>query len=193
ISQEKNRLRWLERQRRKFEGYIKRQEAAIAELDRRRQELDRINRELEPYLEEVVDRLAAFIETDLDFLAEERTRRLDFLRQSLGDYHLGLSEKLRRTLEALQVEAAYGHNLDQTEAELTIDGQPTQVHVLRLGRLALYYQTLDGQKLGWRPRGALKWRPLSRGYRRELAKALDMAQRRRAVELVTLPVGRPQP
>ncbi len=191
ISQLKRRLRWVDHQRQRYENYVRRQKEAIAELERRQRELQRINRELEPYLDEVVDRLTAFIRHDLEFLAPERARRIAFLNRSLNDHRLDLSEKLRRVMEALRVEASYGRGVEKTEGEVDINGQKTQVDLLRLGRLALYYATPDRQRLGWRPRAAAEWRELAPQYRRQLMAALEMAQRQRAVELITLPVGRP--
>ena len=191
IGQAKTQLKWLDSQNRRYEDYIKRQKEAVEELERRKRELARIKIELEPYLDEVVDRLAAFIQSDLDFLPQERAGRLAFLRRSLSDYNLPASEKLRRVMEALIVEAGYGSSVEKTEAEIEIDGQRVWVDQLRVGRLALYYQTPDGRRLGWRPAGAAGWSELPAALGRELSRALEMAQRRRAVELVNLPLGEP--
>ena len=191
IRQAKGELKWLGRQNRRYENYIQRQEEAVSELERRRKELERIKVELEPYLDEVVDSLAAFIQSDLEFLAQERADRAAFLRRSLSDYHLGLSEKLRRVMEALIVEAGYGDGVEKAEAEIEIDGQRVWVDLLRVGRLALYYKTPDGRRLGWRPAGAADWSDLPAARGRDLSRALEMAQRRRAVELVNLPLGEP--
>ncbi|GKT29958.1 Uncharacterised conserved protein UCP028069 like protein, partial [Aduncisulcus paluster] len=92
---------WLEFQNRKYDRYVKKQEGVIAELKRRKEEAKRIKMELEPFLETVVDQLELFVKSDLPFLNDERTRRIQFLRDSLDDYHLQLSEKLRRVFEAL--------------------------------------------------------------------------------------------
>ncbi len=75
-------------------------------------------------------------------------RRIQFLRDSLDDYHLQLSEKLRRVFEALLVETEYGQNVSTSTQELMINGTPTQVTIFRLGRAALYYQTTDGSEVG---------------------------------------------
>ena len=179
---------WLEFQNRKYEKYISRQESVIAELERRKVEAERIRHELEPFLETVVDRLEEFVGRDLPFLAEERARRIAFLRDSLDDYHLALSEKLRRVFEALLVETEYGRSVSTTPEELVINGQPTLVSTFRLGRYALFYQTADGAEAGMWDRTTGQWKPLDDSLARDLKLAADMANRKRAVELLQLPV-----
>jgi len=192
ISELKSRKRWLDHQVKRFSGYVGRQEETLAELARKQAELEKINRDLEPCLDEIVARLEAFIDQDLAFLDQERAGRTAFLRRSLNDYHLPLSEKLRRVMEALRVEAEYGRGVEATEEIIQSEGRPVRAEVLRLGRLALYFQTPDGRRLGWRIKGDQDWRPLDQSFRRELIKGLEMARRQRAVELLDLPVGRPQ-
>jgi len=179
---------WLEFQNNKYEKYIAKQESVIAELERRKVEAERIRHELEPFLETVVDQLAEFVDRDLPFLAEERARRIAFLRDSLDDYHLALSEKLRRVFEALVVETEYGRSVSTTPEELDIHGQPTLVNTFRLGRTALFYRTADGSEAGMWDRASGQWIPLDDATARSLTQAEDMANRKRAVELLRLPV-----
>ncbi|MEF2230775.1 MAG: DUF3450 domain-containing protein [Pseudodesulfovibrio sp.] len=183
---------WLDFQSGKYAKYIEKQHAVLAELERRKEEAKRIRMELEPFLETVVDRLAAFVEQDLPFLAEERGQRIAFLRATLDDYHLDLSEKLRRVFEALLVETEYGRNVATVTRVLDLDGAPTQVTVFRLGRTALFYQATDGSSAGTWDRKAGAWTPLDQGVARTLRRAKDMAERKRAVELLELPIGAEQ-
>ncbi|MFV0421645.1 DUF3450 domain-containing protein [Oleidesulfovibrio sp.] len=180
---------WLEFQNKKYTKYIQKQEETISELERRKEEARRIKMELEPYLETVVDSLRQFVASDLPFLAEERARRLQFLQTSLDDYRLELSEKLRRVFEALLIEMEYGRNVATTTQELDINGAPTQVTIFRLGRTALFYQTTDNTQAGYWDRASGSWKPLNESYSRTLHRATEMAARKRAVELLDLPVG----
>ena len=180
---------WLEFQSLKYEKYIARQEAVIAELERRKEEAKLIQMQLEPFLEEVVTRLDEFVQQDLPFLSEERQQRIRFLRSSLDDYHLGLSEKLRRVFEALLVEMEYGRNVATSRQELVLDGAPMQVYVFRLGRTALFYQATDGSSAGYWSTASDSWKPLDQGYVRTLRRAREMAERKRSVELLELPIG----
>lgn len=180
---------WLQFQNQKYEKYLRKQEAVIAELERRKQEARRIRMELEPFLETVVDDLEKFVAGDLPFFDQERAGRIRFLRASLDDYHLDLSEKLRRVVEALQVETEYGRSVSTTASELEINGTPTRVSIFRLGRTALFYRTADGSGTGVWDRNSKTWRPLDESFGRTLKQASDMADRKRAVELLYLPMG----
>ncbi len=183
---------WLEFQIRKYRTYVSEQQKVLAELARRKQETTRLRRELEPFLETIVRRLEEAVAADLPFLGEERTRRIAFLKRSLADYHLGLGEKLRRVLEALRVEAEYGRTVERTEETLDLNGTQTRVRLLRLGRIALFYQSGDGAVGIWDAESG-DWRQLDATYALTLRHACDMAERKRAVELLALPVSRPTP
>lgn len=183
---------WLQFQTEKYEQYIKKQHSVIGELNRRKEEAKRIRMELEPFLETVVDSLEEFTEQDLPFLQEERQRRFAFLHSSLDDYHLDLSEKLRRVFEALQVEVEYGRNISTEPDMLELHGVPVRVSVFRLGRTALYYTTLDGSEAGVWDREQQAWVPVDADVARTLHRAGEMAERKKAVELLVLPVGRNQ-
>jgi hypothetical protein len=187
------RLVWLDYQTGKHETYVERMKETIADLEARKLEARQLRENLEPYLEEVVTRLEAFIAEDLPFLAEERQQRIFFLKNTLNDYHLDLGEKLRRVFEALAVEASYGRMVRASDETLKIDGVDTVVSILQLGRLAMYYQSLDGKKLGrWNPESS-QWEPISDDYARQIRRALGMARRERSVELIQLPLGAVMP
>lgn len=179
---------WLEFQNRKYGKYVKKQEAVIAELARRKEEAKRIKMELEPFLETVVNQLENFVDSDLPFLSDERRQRIKFLRESLYDYHLELSEKLRRVFEALLIETEYGQNVSTSIQELEIHDTPMQVKIFRLGRAALYYQTTDGSEVGIWDEKTQSWKQLDSAYSLTLRRAKDMAERKRAVELLELPL-----
>ncbi len=186
----KHREQWLDFQDKKYRGYIKEEEGIIKELARKKEEFEKISMNLEPYLEEIYERLESFVENDLHFLPEERQKRLSFLRSSLDDYRVGLSEKLRRILEALQVEASYGRSIEKTDGILDLKGERIEVSFLRVGRLALFFISADRSRVGYLDKNTGTWRLLDHKYAKEVLKAIEMAERKRAVELVDLPVGK---
>lgn len=189
----KTRVTWLQYQRQKHETYVQGLKDNISRLEAKKLEARKVREQLEPYLEEVVDRLEKLIAADLPFLSEERQQRLMFLRNTMNDYHLSLGEKLRRVFEALQVEATYGKMVTASEATLDIEGSETQVTIFRLGRVAMFYQSLDGEKIGRWNRETKKWEPLSKDFERDIRRALEMARRERSVQLIQLPLGAVKP
>jgi hypothetical protein len=189
IRELQTRLVWLEYQTGKNEIYVQRMKETIADLEARKLEARQLRENLEPFLEEVVGRLEAFVAQDLPFLTPERQQRIYFLKNTMSDYHLDLGEKLRRVFEALAVEATYGRMVTASDETLNIDGADTIVSVFYLGRLAMFYQTLDGKRLGrWNP-DSKHWEPISGDFSRQIRQALGMARRERSVELIQLPLG----
>lgn len=188
---EQNMLKkWAKHQLEKYQTYIQKQQETIQELERRKQEAEKIKMSLEPFLDEVFVRLKTFVETDLPFLPEERQKRLEFLKNSLDDYRIGLDEKTKRVLEALQIEANYGGTVEKTEAAVDLGKGPVQVNLFRLGRVALFYQSPDGRQTGWYNREKNKWESLPDEYSRELTRAMEIAEKKRTPVLLELPVGR---
>ena len=133
--------------------------------------------------------MEAFIAQDMPFLEQERQQRLSFLYNTLNDYQLDLGEKLRRVFESLGVEATYGKMVTASDETLNIDGDDTEVTIFRLGRMAMYYQSMDKAKIGKWNMEALKWEPMSKDFARQIRHAIEMANRERTVQLIQLPVG----
>ena len=183
--------KWLELQNEQYGAYVQQKEQAIARLKEQEEVARSLRKELEPYLVQVVDTLQAEVKSDLPFLGQERRDRLQFIDQSLTEYGVSLSERLRRVLEALSVEAGYGTSVEVTGREVKVQGTDTYAQVLRIGRVGLVYVTPDGQAAGmWNDRDQT-WESLSPDAAREVQKAVDILQERRVAELVTLPLGRP--
>jgi septal ring factor EnvC (AmiA/AmiB activator) len=181
-------LKLVTAQRTKAQAYLAGQKAKVAELERRLAETERIRRELEPFLDRETARLAATVGADLPFLATERAKRLAALQHSLNDYDASLANKAAGLLNALEVEARYGLTVSVEETELDIQGARHRVRLLRLGRLALFALDPSGRR-AWRwDRQSRQWKAQDTLHR-ELEMAAEIAQRRRVVSLVELPVG----
>ncbi len=193
IRELRNRKRWLIHQQNKYQIYIRKQEETIEELERRKKETEKIKMSLEPFLDELFTRLEEFVRNDLPFLPEERQKRLRFLKDSLDSYHLGLDEKTRRVFEALQVEVGYGGTVEKTEGTIPLESGSAQVNIFRLGRVALFYQSLDGKQAGWFDREKRQWEPLPGKYAREISRAMEIAEKKRTPELLDIPIGSPGP
>jgi hypothetical protein len=185
--------RWLDHQIQKHGIYIQKQEESIAELKRQKEKAEHIRMELEPFLDDLLVRLEKFVAGDLPFLREERQRRLQFLRDSLNDHRLSLDEKTGRVFQALQIEAGYGGNIEQTGETVEVNGSRIQANVLRLGRTALLYQTPDGKQTGRFNRETGTWGTLDPSYGQAVRHAIEISEKRRTPDLLTLPVGRPAP
>jgi hypothetical protein len=93
-------------------------------------------------------------------------------------------------MEALLVEAEYGSTIEVYQQTIDVDGAPSLVNVFRLGRISLFYQTLDQKRCGFYDVAATGWRPLPTAFNRCIQTAIEIGAKRRPVELLTLPLGR---
>ncbi|MGE4470382.1 MAG: DUF3450 family protein [Desulfovibrio sp.] len=186
-------LLWLEHQNNKYEKYIQQREHAVELLEQRRQEAGTIRLALEPALDDLARNLEEAVQQDLPFLPEERAERLKSLRAVLDDYNAPLGEKLRRTLEVLLVEARYGSEVAAEQAVIRPGPEQGQLQgrTLRLGRLAQYFLSRNGERGFVLERGtsptAPVWRELPADAAGTLARALDMADRAAPAMPLALP------
>jgi hypothetical protein len=156
------------------------------------QEIEVTQREIVPLMLRMLDSLESFVALDLPFLPEERKRRIEQLKTMMVGADATNAEKFRRILEAYQVEADYGRTIEAYRAGLTLDAVDRPVDFLRLGRVALYYQTLDGSETGIFNTESKRWVKLSADYKRPVRDALRVARKEAAPNLLTLPIPRPE-
>ena len=187
----KYRITWKQYRQQKYRNYIKGVEENIELLKFKKEEINKLREQLEPYLEEVVDRMEVFVKNDLPFLPDDRQRRIDGLRGSLNSYTTALSEKMRRVFVlGLQVEAEFGRVIESEEdVTLTLNGIETQVTLFRLGRLAWYYMSIDRKQIGMWNQEKGQWEPVSDDQLQAFKNAFDMALAKKTPEIVELPLG----
>lgn len=175
-----------------LERQIQTQQQQLEDLRAAINEVPDLERQIPPLLIRMVEGLEQFIELDLPFLPEERAERLAELQAVVERSDFSDAEKFRRVLEAWEVENEYGRTPSSYIGELQIDGNPREVDFLRIGRVALLYQTTDDAGLtgAWDPRSN-NWVPLGSQHRNSVRQALRMTRNQIAPELVLVPVPPP--
>jgi hypothetical protein len=168
-------------------------ERNIADLDRRSVESEGLGDSLQVTLTTLYDALERCVHDDLPFRLEEREPRLSELKNDLSRPDNSPAEKIRRLLQVYQIEAAYGATADVMEQPVTLGADTFPARVLRVGRLALFWRTKDGRRVGRYDRSARSWVELGSMYRKSIGQAFDMVERRRPIEAISLPVGRIDP
>ncbi len=162
----------------------------IARKEKELEGIRRIPRDILPFLQETMSWLDSEINSSLPFLPKERRDRLERLAELMDAPDVSIAEKLRKIMEALLIEAEYGTTVEVANESVELDKEPVLVTCLRLGRLNLFYQTLDESGCGFYNTASGKWEELPRRYDRNIKMTVDMALKHRPVELVNLPVGR---
>jgi hypothetical protein len=151
-----------------------------------------IDREIIPLMLRMVDAFAQFVALDVPFLAEERTNRVAGLKQLMARSDASPAEKYRRVLEAYQIENEYGRTIEGYTGTLNKDGASINADFLRLGRVGLYYKTLDDSEVGrWNIKDK-KWETIDTDYVSAIKRGLSIARQQVAPDLVYVPVDAPE-
>ncbi len=160
-------------------------------LQRQVDAVDETQEAIMPLMLRMVDTLEEFVKLDMPFLPEERARRIESLRAELNNAESSVAVKYRRVLEAYQVEAEYGRTLETYRGELQFGEIIRAVDFLRMGRVGLYYVTIDDGQAGfWHPTSK-DWMPLDSDYRKSIRRGIQLAKQQIAPELLELPVVAP--
>jgi hypothetical protein len=153
-------------------------------------EVETTAREVLPLMQKMLDTLDRFVKLDLPFQLEERRRRVASLRESMDRADVTISEKYRRIVEAYQIEAEYGRTLEAYQGELGEGPEARTVRYLRLGRVALMYQTLDGEETGYWDSQQKRWVE-DNSYRSAVRLGFAVADKASAPDLLVAPVPSP--
>lgn len=170
---------------RQLSGLIETQEAEMASLQRQIDDIEMVERGVSPLMERMVSSLEAFVGLDVPFLEDERDRRVEGLRELMKRADVTNAEKYRRIVEAFQIENDYGRTIEAYRGMLE-NGKT--VDFLRIGRISLVYQTLDGEETGVWDQNAGEWVPLPSSYRSAIKKGLKIARKQSAPDMIELPL-----
>ena len=167
----------------------------LAQLAQSMEEVSVIERQISPLMARMISTLDAFVKLDVPFLPNERAKRVNDLKSMMKRADIAVSEKFRRVLEAYQIEVDYGRTIEAYSGLLAIDGTDMDVDFLRVGRVSLVYQTRDGSRLGeWQQSSGNsgekgQWQSLPQDYRLGINKALRIARKQLAPDLIMVPVS----
>ncbi len=152
-----------------------------------------IQRQITPLIIRMIDGLEQFVKLDVPFHVEERDNRIAMLRRNLDRSDVSVSEKFRQVLEAYKIESEYGRKIDAYSGFVEVDGSDREVGFLRVGRIALLYQTTDGKQSGAWDQATRQWVPLSSGeYRSAIQNGLRIARKQASIDVLKVPVPAPE-
>jgi len=151
-----------------------------------------IERQIVPLMTRMLDSLEEFIRLDTPFLMKERTDRVARLRDMMERSDVSSAEKFRRVIEAFQIENDYGRTIEAYKGTVEINGNPQEVDFLRVGRVALAYQSVGGQYTGaWDADqgGFVELAPEK--FKTQVAEGIRIARKQIAPDLIVVPVAAP--
>ena len=154
------------------------------------------SKDLEPQVSQLLSKmlvaLERFINADLPFHLEERQKSIGELKALMVNSEASNSDRFRNIMDIYTIETEYGNTYEAYPDSVEIEGVDTPVDMLRVGRLALYYQTKDQKISGMWDRESKSWKQLDSGANRDLRKAIKVAAKTIAPELMNLPISAPE-
>jgi hypothetical protein len=167
------------------------QAAVLEDIALSMDQVDVINRQIFPMMERMIDGLDQSVALDVPFLMEERTKRINVLKDTMERSDVSVAEKFRKVMEAYQIENEYGTSSETyTQSITNEEGVTRSYNMLRVGRIGLYYQSDDAKITG-------RWDNELRKYveddsaRSEIRKGIRIAKQLIAPELIVIPVAAP--
>lgn len=165
------------------------QDEQIAKLNNSINNATLVERQIMPLLVRMVDALEVFVNVDVPFLLEERVNRVQNLRDLLKKAEYTTSEKCRRVFEAYQIENEFGYTIESYKGRVEVESQQIAVDFLRIGRIALLYRDISGERVGFWNKETEQWQPLTEQmYLRHITKGLKIAKEEISPELITIPL-----
>jgi len=167
-------------------------ENQLLEMNRLSESMDQvtiIERQITPLMLRMIAGLEDFVSLDVPFLPDERKNRIKQLNQMMDRADVAVSEKFRRVLEAYQVEVDYGRTIESYAGNADVDGKQQEVNYLRIGRVALVFQSRDKQNMGIWDQKIKEWKTLDSEYRSQISKGLRMAQKQLAPDMIIVPIA----
>lgn len=177
----------------RLENQVGNQTKRMNDFESSIEEASVIQRQITPLIIRMIDGLEQFVKLDVPFHEKERTDRIAMLRRNLDRSDVSIAEKFRQVLEAYKIESEYGRKIDAYNGFATVDGDEREVSFLRVGRIALLYQTTDGRQSGVWDQAAREWKPLSSGeYRSAVQNGLRIARKQASIDVLKVPVPAPE-
>ena len=174
-----------------LELQVENQERVKVDLEQSIANVAIVNRQIVPVMTRMIDSLEQFIALDVPFLNQERTDRVEALKELMSRQDVTVAEKFRKVTEAYQIENDYGRTIETYKDTLDLDGAILELDFLRIGRIALMYQSVDGKISGVWNQDTQSWDDAS-SQRNQIKLGLRIAKKQVPPDLVILPVDSPE-
>ncbi len=169
------------------------QEENIATLQQSITDVAVVTQEMPLLMTKMLASIEQFVELDLPFQQEERRARLQFARDAIDSPDVSVAEKFRQILVLYQTENNYGRTHETYATTLNLEGVDRDVDILRVGRIALLYQTKDRTMTGAWDKAAGAWVTLDPvEYRTAVQRAISVSSGLVSPAILEIPIVAPE-
>ena len=177
----------------RLERQIANQEKRIRDIDASIAEASVIQRQIPPLVTRMLDGLEQFINLDMPFDLDTRLGNIEAVRANMDRSDVTSAEAFRQVLELYSIELQYGRGIEAYTDTIELGGAEREVDILRIGRVALVYQSTDGAETGAWNKDSQSWEELSAGdYAAAVRKGVRIAKKQATIELLNMPVSAPE-
>lgn len=163
---------------------IKSQEEEIASLDQQIIDIEQTQKNIFPLMINMIKSLETLVNQDTPFLLTERLDRVKRLESTLNKADIQTHEKYRIILEAFKIEYDYAKTIEAYQDKIN----DKTYNFLRLGRVALYYQSLDLKDYGYYNKETKSWDLIKDSVSKSnIRKAIKIAKKQQNVDFLNLP------
>ena len=177
-----------------LERQIVSQKRMMVELEESIENATVIERGISPLMANMLDGLEDFVGLDMPFKLERRQQAIAELYVNLDSAKFSAAEKFRQILEVYDIESDYSLSMEAytDQIDLNGDGSLVEVQILRIGRVALTYQSKDKSKVGVWDKNSKSWQPLGSEYRRAVDQAIRIAVKLAPQDVIEVPITAPE-
>lgn len=156
-------------------------------------EVRNVTQELPLLMNRMIAGVEQFIDLDMPFHLDARRARVQFVRDAIDNPNVSTAERFRQILVLFQAENAYGRTHEAYSTTITVDGVERDVDMLRVGRIALLFQTKDRELSGAWDSNARQWVTLDAAeYRNAIRSAINVSSGMVAPQILELPIVAPE-
>lgn len=171
-----------------LEAQVRNQDRELAEITGSIEEVTVIERQITPLMLRMIDSLEQFVALDLPFKRGERQQRVENLKSVMQRADVTSAEKFRNVMAAFENEIDYGRTIEAYRGVIGSAEEAREVDFLRIGRIGLFYQSLDGREMARWDTGSNAWQPLEGRYRSQIQNGIRMARQQAAPDLIRMPL-----
>jgi len=177
----------------RLDRQIENQNRRISDIDQSISDAAVIQRQIPPLVTRMLDALEQFINLDMPFDLDTRLGNIEAVRSNLDRSDVTAAEAFRQVLELYSIELQYGRGIEAYSDTITVGGSEREVDMLRIGRVALIYQTTDAAESGAWNKDSGSWESLSASdYSAEVRKGVRIAKKQATIDLLNMPVAAPE-
>ncbi len=187
-------LKQLEAARRYNASLNRNIEAQNEEITRLREDIENVEglqRAMQPLMEDMAARFGDLVNADLPFKVEERSSRAARLAGILDNPSMSAAQRYRLIVEAYQIENEFGRTISAYEGTIGQGENALTGEFLQVGRIALMFKTPDDSVLKIYDRTAGDFVDLNRSYLQDVKFGLRMAKEQTAPDIFFVPVKPP--